>query len=179
MKVETTKLPGVVIIEPQVFGDDRGYFYESYHENRYRDEAGIAEKFVQDNQSKSVKGVLRGLHFQKTKPQGKLVRITFGEVFDVAVDINPQSNTFRQWVGVKLSEANHLQFYVPPGYAHGFVVLSDVAVFDYKCTDFYFPEDECGVIWNDSELNIDWPIQDPVLSDRDKKNPDLSTFLQT
>jgi dTDP-4-dehydrorhamnose 3,5-epimerase len=168
MKVRKTKLEGVIIIEPNVFGDERGFFLESYHEARYRDEAGIKETFVQDNHSRSSKGVLRGLHFQKTKPQGKLVRVSHGEVFDVAVDIDPASSTYKQWVGATLSASNHLQFYVPPGYAHGFLVLSDTADFQYKCTDFYDPSDEGCVRWNDPEIGIKWPIDgEPRLSEKD------------
>ena len=177
MKVETTKLAGVVIIEPDVFGDERGFFLESYHEERYQKEAGIAEKFVQDNHSRSSKGVLRGLHLQKTKPQGKLVRVTGGEVFDVAVDIDPTSSTYKQWVAVTLSGTNHLQFYVPPGYAHGFVVLSDTADFQYKCTEFYDASDEAGIVWNDKDIAIDWPMHEaPLVSDKDANLPTLSVF---
>ena len=169
MKVQKTKLEGVVIIEPKVFGDERGFFLESYHETRYREQAGIKETFVQDNHSRSSKGVLRGLHFQKTKPQGKLVRVSQGEVFDVVVDINPLSNTYKQWVGATLSASNHLQLYVPPGYAHGFLVISDTAEFQYKCTDFYDPSDEGCVRWNDPEIGIEWPIEgEPRLSEKDK-----------
>lgn len=169
MKVQKTKLEGLVIIEPQVFGDERGFFLEAYHETRYREQAGIKETFVQDNHSRSSKGVLRGLHFQKTKPQGKLVRVSQGEVFDVVVDINPLSNTYKQWVGATLSASNHLQLYVPPGYAHGFLVISDTAEFQYKCTDFYDPSDEGCVRWNDPEIGIEWPIEgEPRLSEKDK-----------
>jgi len=168
VKVQKTKLEGVVIIEPKIFGDERGFFLESYHEDRYRKEAGIKETFVQDNHSRSSKGVLRGLHFQKTKPQGKLVRVSQGDVFDVAVDIDPSSDTYKQWVAVTLSGSNHLQFYVPPGYAHGFLVLSDTADFQYKCTDFYDPSDEGCVRWNDPEIGIEWPCEgEPRLSEKD------------
>jgi dTDP-4-dehydrorhamnose 3,5-epimerase len=173
MKVETTKLAGVVVIEPQVFGDDRGFFLESFHESRYREEAGISDKFVQDNHSRSSKGVLRGLHFQRQYPQGKLVSVTQGEVFDVAVDIDPASPTYQQWVGVTLSGENHLQFYVPPGYAHGFVVLSEVVDFQYKCTDFYYPEDQGEVLWNDPDIGVEWPINEPLLSMKDSAAPRL------
>ena len=178
MKVETTKLAGVVIIEPQVFGDDRGFFLESFHEARYRDEAGITEKFVQDNHSRSSKGVLRGLHFQREHPQGKLVSVTQGEVFDVAVDIDPRSTTYKQWVGVNLSGANHLQFYVPPGYAHGFVVLSEIVDFQYKCTDFYYPEDQGEVLWSDPEIGIEWPTNKPLLSEKDRIAPLLKELKE-
>jgi dTDP-4-dehydrorhamnose 3,5-epimerase len=175
VKVKTTKLPGVTVIEPQVFSDERGFFLESYHEERYRNEAGIHEKFVQDNHSRSTRGVLRGLHFQKTKPQGKLVRVTQGEVFDVAVDINPESPTFTKWVGIKLSSENHLQMFIPAGYAHGFLVLSDVAEFQYKCTAYYDPSEEQGVLWSDPKLEIAWPFENPVLSDKDASLPTLKS----
>jgi len=173
MNVIATKLSGVLIIEPKVFGDHRGFFKETYQSERYA-EAGITLPFVQDNHSRSQKGVLRGLHLQKTRPQGKLVSCTRGVVYDVAVDVNPQSETFGQYVGVELTEDNHRQLWIPPGYAHGFCVLSDVADFQYKCTDLYFPEDEGGLIWNDSEVGIDWPIDQPVLSDKDQKLPTLA-----
>lgn len=173
MKVIETKLPGVCIIEPRVFGDDRGFFQETFQVERYRAEAGIDLAFVQDNHSRSTRGVLRGLHAQSRHPQGKLVRVARGEVFDVAVDIDPASPTFGQWVGSVLSDANARQLWIPPGYAHGFVVLSELADFEYKCTDFYHPDDEIGVVWNDSELGIDWPIQDPLVSDKDRRLPTL------
>ena len=166
MNVVKTKLEGVVVIEPTVFGDDRGFFLESYNQRHYA-EAGIHASFVQDNHSRSERGVLRGLHFQKTKPQGKLVRVTRGEVFDVAVDVNPDSKTFSQWIGVNLSSENHKLLYVPPGYAHGFVVLSESADFQYKCTEFYDVSDEGGIAWDDATLNITWPIENPILSDKD------------
>ncbi|MFT6437993.1 MAG: dTDP-4-dehydrorhamnose 3,5-epimerase [Candidatus Azotimanducaceae bacterium] len=174
MKVTTTKLPGVVIIEPKLHGDARGYFLETFQADRYRELAGIDLPFVQDNQSRSGKGVLRGLHYQIKKPQGKLVRVTRGEVFDVAVDINPDSPTYGQWEGVHLSEENHLQFYVPPGYAHGFLVLSDVADFSYKCTDYYDPTDEGGIHWQDKKIAINWPMSAPLVSEKDSSLP----FLQ-
>ncbi len=174
MKVISTKLPGVVIIEPQVFGDYRGFFLESFHAERYQQEAGIDLPFVQDNHSRSTKGVLRGLHFQIKKPQGKLVRVVSGEVLDVALDINPTSATYGQYEAVLLNEENHRQFWVPPGYAHGFVVLSDTADFEYKCTDFYDPTDEGGVIWNDPDIGIDWKINNPKLSEKDLALPTLA-----
>lgn len=174
MKVIETKLPGVRIIEPKVHGDARGFFIETFQAQRYRDEAGIDLPFVQDNHSRSTRGVLRGLHAQQPNPQGKLVRCARGEVFDVAVDINPKSKTFGQWVGVTLSDANHRQFWVPPGYAHGFVVLSESADFEYKCTDYYQPQHEVGVIWNDPEVGIEWPIENPKLSEKDLKLPTLA-----
>lgn len=176
MKITETALPGVLIIEPKVFGDSRGFFTETYQEKRYR-EVGIDLPFVQDNHSRSPRAVLRGLHFQRTRPQGKLVRVSRGLVYDVAVDINPNSATCGQFVGVELSDENHRQLWVPPGYAHGFCVLSDVADFQYKCTDFYFPEDEGGLLWNDSDVGIPWPIENPVLSEKDKINPSLQELL--
>lgn len=170
MNVIKTKLQDCIIIEPKVFGDHRGFFMETYQAARYK-EAGIAMDFVQDNHSRSQKGVLRGLHFQITKPQGKLVRVTSGEVFDVAVDLRKGSATYGQWEGVMLSGENHKQFYVPPGFAHGFVVLSDTADFLYKCTDYYDPSDEGGILWNDPDLAIDWHLGgvEPKLSDKDQK----------
>lgn len=167
MKVIETKLPGVVIIEPKVFGDERGFFLETFHADRYRELAGICYAFVQDNHSRSSRGVLRGLHFQRTRPQGKLVRVVEGEVFDVAVDVRPGSATFGQWAGVILSGENKRQFWVPPGFAHGFVVLSDTADFEYKCTDYYQPADEACLLWNDPDVGIDWPIENPQLSEKD------------
>ena len=168
MKVSHSKLKGCVIIEPRVFGDDRGFFLETFQAVRYEQEAGIDLPFVQDNHSRSARGVLRGLHFQKTKPQGKLVRVVRGEVYDVAVDIRKGSATFGEWEGVILSEDNKKQFWVPPGFAHGFVVLSDTADFEYKCTDYYDPSDEGSILWSDSDLNIPWPIANPVLSTKDE-----------
>lgn len=167
MKVIDTNIAEVKIIEPKVFGDDRGFFLETFHAARYAELAGIDLAFVQDNHSRSAKGVLRGLHFQKTKPQGKLVRVVSGEVFDVAVDIRRNSSTFGQWEGVILSEQNKRQFWVPPGFAHGFVVLSDTADFEYKCTDYYDPADEGSIRWDDPDLAIDWPVTNPSLSDKD------------
>lgn len=172
MKVIETALPGVLIIEPKVFGDHRGFFLETFQVDRYR-EAGITLPFVQDNHSRSQRGVLRGLHFQKTRPQGKLVSVSRGAVYDVAVDIDPASTTYGRFVGVELNDENHRQLWIPPGYAHGFCVVSDVADFQYKCTDFYFPEDEGGLIWNDPDVGIPWPIAEPQLSGKDLKNPRL------
>ena len=168
MKIGHSKLKGCVIIEPRVFGDERGFFLETFQAVRYEQEAGIDLPFVQDNHSRSARGVLRGLHFQKTKPQGKLVRVVRGEVYDVAVDIRKGSATFGQWEGVILSEDNKKQFWVPPGFAHGFVVLSDTADFEYKCTDYYDPSDEGSILWSDPDLNIPWPIANPVLSTKDE-----------
>ena len=173
MNVTETKLAGVLIIEPKVFGDARGFFKETFQAERYR-EAGIEYTFVQDNYSRSQKGVLRGLHFQITKPQGKLVSCTKGAVFDVAVDIDPKSITYGQYVGSELTEENHKQLWVPPGYAHGFCVLTETADFQYKCTDYYDPSDEGGVIWNDPDVAIEWPIDDPSLSSKDALLPTLA-----
>ena len=168
MKISHSKLKGCVIIEPRVFGDERGFFLETFQAVRYEQEAGIDLPFVQDNHSRSARGVLRGLHFQKTKPQGKLVRVVRGEVYDVAVDIREGSATFGEWEGVTLSEDNKKQFWVPPGFAHGFVVLSDTADFEYKCTDYYDPSDEGCILWSDPDLDIPWPIANPVLSTKDE-----------
>lgn len=167
MNVIKTKLDGCVIIEPKVFGDERGFFLETFQAERYASEAGITLPFVQDNHSRSSKSVLRGLHFQKTKPQGKLVRVVRGQVYDVAVDIRKGSPTYGQWEGLILSEENKTQLWVPPGFAHGFVVLSDTADFEYKCTDYYDPSDEGSILWNDSDLDIPWPIDNPILSNKD------------
>ena len=168
MKCIHSKLNGCVIIEPSVFGDERGFFLETFQAFRYGQEAGIDLPFVQDNHSRSSRGVLRGLHFQKTKPQGKLVRVVRGEVYDVAVDIRKGSATFGEWEGIILSEDNKKQFWVPPGFAHGFVVLSNIADFEYKCTDYYDPSDEGSILWSDPDLNIPWPIANPVLSAKDE-----------
>ena len=173
MQITETKLAGVLIIEPKVFGDQRGFFKETFQLERYK-EAGIDLPFVQDNHSRSQKGVLRGLHLQKTRPQGKLVSCSAGAVFDVAVDVNPESLTFGQYVGLELSADNHKQLWIPPGYAHGFCVLTETADFQYKCTDLYFPEDEGGLIWNDPDVDIEWPIKKPLLSDKDLKLPTLA-----
>ena len=172
MNVIETALPGVLIIEPKAFGDHRGFFLETFQVERYR-EAGITLPFVQDNHSRSQRGVLRGLHFQKTRPQGKLVSVSRGAVYDVAVDIDPSSATYGKFVGVELNDDNHRQMWVPPGYAHGFCVLSEVADFQYKCTDFYFPADEGGLAWNDPDVGIPWPIEAPQLSAKDANNPRL------
>ena len=176
MKVLEAVLPGVLIIEPKVFGDARGFFLESYQAERYR-QLGIAHTFVQDNHSRSARGVLRGLHFQRSRPQGKLVSVSRGSVYDVAVDINPASPTCGQFVAVELNDENHRQLWIPPGYAHGFCVLSDIADFQYKCTDYYIPEDEGGLLWNDPQVNIPWPIEQPLLSAKDQRNPTLAQLL--
>ena len=168
-----TKIDGVFIVEPKVFGDSRGYFMETYHEQKFF-EGGITAKFVLENQSKSTKGVLRGLHFQKNHPQAKLVRVIKGEVYDVAVDIRKGSPTYGQYVGIVLSEENKKQFFIPRGFAHGFLVLSDEAEFVYKCDDFYHPEDEGGIMWNDPTIGVDWPLEgiDEIkLSAKDMNNP--------
>lgn len=170
-----TKIDDVYIIEPKVFGDNRGYFMESYNQEHF-EAAGLNMTFVQDNESKSSKGVLRGLHFQRKHSQGKLVRVTKGEVFDVAVDLRTGSETYGKWEAVILSEENKKQFYIPKGFAHGFLVLSDEAVFNYKCTDFYAPEYDGGIMWNDPDINIEWPlegIENILLSEKDKDHPSL------
>ena len=164
------EIDGLYVIEPTVFGDERGFFMETYHKKEFFDN-GLTMEFVQDNHSKSAKGVLRGLHFQKLHPQGKLVRVIRGEVFDVAVDIRRGSPTYGRWSGVYLSDENKRQFYVPEGFAHGFLVLSEEAEFCYKCTDYYHPEDEWGIIWNDKDLRIGWPVDrvnEVRLSEKDK-----------
>jgi dTDP-4-dehydrorhamnose 3,5-epimerase len=176
MKVIETALPGVLVIEPKVLGDARGFFLETFQLERYR-EAGIALPFVQDNHSRSPRGVLRGLHFQRTRPQGKLVSVSRGAVYDVAVDIDPASPTCGRFVAVELSDDNHRQLWISPGYAHGFCVLSAVADFQYKCTEFYFPEDEGGLIWNDPQVAIPWPVAEPQVSEKDRRNPTLRELV--
>lgn len=169
MNIIKTKIPDVMILEPAVYGDERGFFFESFNTQAFQQETGLKHQFVQDNHSRSAKNVLRGLHYQIKQPQGKLVRVVQGEVFDVAVDIRKSSSTFGQWVGEHLSAENKKMFWVPPGFAHGFVVLSDTAEFLYKTTDYYAPEYERCIIWNDPEINIDWSIEGvPLLSDKDK-----------
>lgn len=168
MQVIDTAVHGAKIIHPKVFGDARGFFLETFEKKRYQKMLDIDVDFVQDNHSRSSKGVLRGLHFQKTSPQGKLVRVVRGEVFDVVVDIRQDSPSYGEWCGVTLSEENKTQFWLPPGLAHGFVVLSDIADFEYKCTDYYDPSDEGCLLWNDPEVSIKWPITDPLLSEKDK-----------
>lgn len=169
-----TKIEGVYIIDVKTYGDKRGYFMETYKESDFR-EAGLCYNFVQDNQSSSVKGVLRGLHFQRTHSQAKLVRVLSGEVFDVAVDLRRGSKTYGEWVGVLLSGENKRQFMIPRGFAHGFVVTSDYAEFAYKCDELYHPEDEGGIMWNDPEIGIEWPdVGEPILSEKDKHHPSLA-----
>lgn len=171
MEAIETRIPGVLVIEPKVFGDARGFFFESYNQREFLDVAGIDAPFVQDNYSRSAKGVLRGLHYQIKQPQGKLVRVTAGEVFDVTVDLRKSSPTFGKWIGMRLSAENKRMVWIPPGLGHGFLVLSDTAESVYKTTDYYAPEHERCIIWNDPELVIDWPLQDiqdaPLLSAKD------------
>lgn len=170
MKFEPTKLSDVILIKPQIFADERGFFLETRHEGKFA-EAGIKQHFVQDNHSKSSQGILRGLHYQIKQPQGKLVRVIEGEIFDVAVDIRKNSNTFGQWIGASLSADNKHQFWVPPGFAHGFYVLSETAEVLYSCTDFYAPEYDRSILWNDPDIGIEWPLlsdASPTLSDKDK-----------
>lgn len=173
MKIVETSLPGVLLIEPKVFGDERGFFVETFRQSVLAG-AGLKIKFVQDNQSRSRRGVLRGLHYQLQQPQGKLVRVARGRVYDVAVDVRRGSPTFGQWVGFVLDDESHRQMYVPPGFAHGFVVLSEVADFIYKCTDYYHPQSEAGIRWNDPAIGIDWPrevLDEVVLSPKDCQLP--------
>ena len=180
ISVEKTAIEGLYVIEPTVHGDERGYFMETYNQNDMH-EAGLDMVFVQDNQSMSVKGVLRGLHFQIDHPQGKLVRVIRGEVFDVAVDLRPGSSTYGKWYGVLLSAENKKQFFIPKNFAHGFYVLSDEAEFCYKCTDFYHPNDEGGLLWSDPEIGVEWPIPEgeiPNLSEKDKKWGGIREFTE-
>ena len=173
--VEKTPIEGLLIIKSKVYKDNRGFFMEIYKENDFID-MGIKERFVQDNRSVSTRGTLRGLHFQKTRPQGKLVNVTHGEVFDVAVDLRRSSNTFGRWYGIRLNSESGDLFYIPPGFAHGFLVISETAGFIYKCTDVYFPDDEGGLMWNDPAVGIDWPTLDEdeiVMSEKDTKYPGL------
>jgi len=174
-KVIKTSLDDLVVIETQKFQDERGFFVENYNTREFA-KLGITANFVQDNYSLSKKGVLRGLHFQVRHPQGKLVRVISGKVFDVAVDLRLNSSTFGKWYGLELSDDNGRQFYIPPGFAHGFLTLEDNTIFFYKCTDFYYPEEELGIIWNDKDINIQWPLsqlEEIIISDKDKK---LSSF---
>ncbi len=169
MKATPTEIPDVLVIEPKVFGDARGFFFESFNARAFRDATGLDEQFVQDNHSRSARGVLRGLHYQIRQPQGKLVRVVRGAVFDVAVDLRRASPTFGRWAGVELSEDNHRQLWVPPGFAHGFVVLTESADFLYKTTDYYAPEHERCLKWDDPAVGIDWPLgAEPVLSAKDR-----------
>jgi dTDP-4-dehydrorhamnose 3,5-epimerase len=173
MKFTETSLPGCIVIEPQVFGDSRGFFYESYNEAKYK-ASGIDRKFVQSNVSRSARGVLRGLHYQWPRPQGKLVSVLEGEVFDVAVDIRRGSPTFGQWAGVMLTGDNHRHFWIPEGFAHGFCVVSEFATFSYQCTDLYDPQADGAIRWDDPAIGVDWPLSSPLLSDKDGKAPLLA-----
>ena len=180
MKVTPTSIPSVLLIEPRVFGDTRGFFFESFNQRAFNQATGLDVNFVQDNHSRSSKGVLRGLHYQIQQPQGKLIRVVRGSVFDVTVDLRKSSPTFGQWVGVELAEDNHRQLWIPPGFAHGFYVLSDSADFLYKTTDYYAPEFECSLIWNDPTIGIEWPLNtQPIISAKDaqgKKLADAEVF---
>ncbi|MGD8891678.1 MAG: dTDP-4-dehydrorhamnose 3,5-epimerase [Desulfobacterales bacterium] len=173
MNIKTTSIEGVLMIEPDVYEDSRGFFMETYNRNRYI-KSGINTLFVQDNLSYSVRGTLRGLHYQIRNPQAKLVQVISGEIFDVAVDIRPDSPTFGKWTGSHLSDRNRRQLFIPQGFAHGFCVLSEIAYFSYKCSDFFAPDDEGGIIWSDPAIGIDWPVQDPIISEKDKQYPRLS-----
>jgi dTDP-4-dehydrorhamnose 3,5-epimerase len=173
MKVIATELPGVLVIEPEIFTDERGFFLETYHERRYA-KVGLPHRFVQDNHSRSAPGTLRGLHYQRLHPQGKLVRCVRGTIFDVAVDIRRGSPTFARWVGVELSEENKRQVYIPPGFAHGFCVPATVSEVEYKCTELYHPGDELGIRWDDPTLGIRWPVAQPLLSPKDAAYPLLT-----
>lgn len=168
---------GAKVIKPRIYNDNRGFFFESFHEERYKKILGEEFSFVQDNHSRSHKGVLRGLHFQKNNPQGKLVHVLAGSVYDIAVDIRKDSPTFGQYYGIELSSENQLQFWLPPGLAHGFVVTSEYAYFEYKCTDYYNSNDEGGIIWNDNDLNIDWKINNPIISEKDRQLPTFSELF--
>jgi len=176
MNIIETEIPDIKIIALNVYPDERGFFCESYQEQRYFSD-GISAKFVQDNQSYSKKNVIRGLHFQQKHPQGKLIMAVLGEIYDVAVDIRLKSPTYGKWIGVRLSDHNHKQLYVPEGFAHGFCVISDYALVHYKCTDIFDSEDNGGIIWNDPNIAIDWPINDPIVSPRDKQLPTFEECL--
>lgn len=177
MKFTPTEIPGVLVIQPDVLRDERGFFFESYHREKYAN-GGVSTAFVQDNHSHSVKGTLRGLHLQMERPQAKLVRVLAGEVFDVAVDLRQSSPTFKKWVGVTLSGGNFTQLYVPQGCAHGFVTLSEWADVEYKCSDFYEKTDEAGVLWNDPEIGISWPVPRPLLSAKDLAWPSFRDLTE-
>ena len=177
MKVIASEIPEVLLVQPQIFADDRGFFYESYNLSKFQ-QAGIVPTFVQDNHSRSVKNTLRGLHYQINPGQDKLVRVIFGEVFDVAVDIRFGSPTYGKWVGIHLSAKNRQQVFIPKGFAHGFCVLSEMAEFEYKCSQLYSPQDERGILWNDPDLDIAWPVDDPILSEKDKGNPSFKSIAK-
>jgi dTDP-4-dehydrorhamnose 3,5-epimerase len=176
VKVVETKLPGVLVVEPNVHRDERGFFAETYHAQRYA-AAGIGVTFVQDNHSRSVRGTLRGLHAQLERPQAKLVRVLRGTIFDVVVDVRRGSPTFKDWIGVELSDENFRQVFVPIGFAHGFCVLSDVAEVEYKCSDHYHAGDELGLKWDDPEIGVEWPLREPLLSDKDREGKPLARLL--
>jgi dTDP-4-dehydrorhamnose 3,5-epimerase len=176
VRVVSTELPGVLLIEPDVHRDARGFFIETYHTEKYS-RIGIADAFVQDNHSRSLRGTLRGLHMQRTRLQGKLVRVVEGEIYDIAVDLRRGSPTFGRWAAATLSADNYLQLWIPPGFAHGFCVVSPVAQVEYKCTAVYDPADEIAIAWNDATLNITWPIAEPILSVRDSRNPPLTGVM--
>lgn len=175
MKINTTSIEGLLILEPDVFRDERGFFLETFHEQKY-EELGIERNFVQDNLSLSSKGILRGLHFQYRKPQAKLVQVLLGEVYDVAVDIRQGSTTFGKYFGIMLSQDNLYQMFIPEGFAHGYCVVSETALFAYKCSEFYSPAYEGGLLWSDPDIGIEWPISDPLLSQKDSRLPCLSAF---
>ena len=178
MRCVELELAGVLVIEPEVFHDDRGFFLETYNRQRYAVLPGLDQEFVQDNYSHSKRGVLRGLHLQCRRPQGKLIRALTGRIWDVAVDVDPRSSTFRKWVAVELDGDNRKQLYIPPGYAHGFCVLSESADVEYKCTALRDPGDEAGIRWDDAALAIVWPVNVPILSERDRNNPALEEYLR-
>jgi len=175
LRVRATAIPEVLIIEPDVFTDDRGFFMETYHEKRYRDK-GIDVTFVQDNLSYSIKGTLRGLHYQQPNAQAKLIQVIKGKIFDVALDIRADSPTYGKWVGEILSDTNKKQFFIPTGFAHGYCVISNTALVNYKCSTFYSPGDEMGVLWSDSNLKITWPFQNPLVSEKDRKLPSMKNI---
>jgi dTDP-4-dehydrorhamnose 3,5-epimerase len=177
VRFSQTALPGVILIEPDVHRDSRGFFVETYHAEKYR-AGGIAEAFVQDNHSRSVRGTVRGLHLQVRQPQGKLIRVIEGEIYDVAVDVRKGSPTFGQWVGLALSAENFRQSYIPPGFAHGFSVVSEIAQVEYKCTALYDPGGEIGIAWDDPAVGIRWPVERPILSERDRGNARLEALAE-
>jgi dTDP-4-dehydrorhamnose 3,5-epimerase len=175
MKIIATPIDGLLVIEPKIFKDKRGFFMETYNRQKY-EAAGITETFVQDNLSYSKKKTVRGLHFQIRRSQAKLVQAVAGEIFDVAVDLRPASTTFGKWTGARLSDKNGRQMYIPKGFAHGFCVLSEFALFYYKCSDFYAPDDEGGIIWSDQDIGIEWPVENPIISEKDKQYPNLANL---
>lgn len=178
MQIINTELAEVLILKPRIFKDDRGYLYESYRAS-LKTKAGIDYDFVQENISMSYKHVLRGLHLQKTQPQGKLIQVIDGAIFDVAVDVRPESKQFGQYTGIHINSHNHHQLWIPPGFAHGFCTLSEKAIVHYKCTDYYNPNDEAGIAWNCPKININWPISTPILSNKDKSHPTLTEYIKT